>query len=340
VNQPAHAIDAPAFEPAIPPRLWRMTRLSLGYLSDSIRISRGDSDLLDRLLIAAAIDANLGPVKQDPELQFAYGALDAPPPSRLLRPVRVNALAASLGLPYETVRRRMRRLLDQGACRAIAGGVVIAEGALGTPAFKAMSLARYDRLRRFYLELLAAEATPRFAEARSVEPPWDAGPFASDLPVRVVNRLLAEYLLRFIEGVMRRLGDPLTGLFLLEVAREATEPLGDLPPDPAIPGRRPQAVRISVLAQRMKTPPETLRRRAAELERAGVCARTPQGVALLSTGLSHPQVLGLAGENAANLARLLVRLERMGMLRRWRAEAEESAAAGEAQPVDRERTLV
>lgn len=299
--------------------LGRLMALSLAYLLDQIHISRGDADIVDRLLIAAVIDANIGPIKQDPALQRAYGALDAAAPDEVLRPVSVNALAQSLTLPFETVRRRIGRLVERGACLMTAEGVFVPQAALASPQFKAMSLARYERLRRFYLDLKAAEALPDIAPGRG--PAADGGAwFASDeAPVRVVNRILAEHLLRFIEGVTRRAHDPLMGLFAMELARANT---GHLPLPPAGTGRRfaegrLRPVPLATLAARLSVPHETLRRRALLAQAHGFCRRTDEGLLIQHTAFDHPEVVGLMRENAANLQRLFTRLDRIGCLAAW-----------------------
>ena len=301
----------------LPTRLWRLTRLSLGYLLDQIHLSRNGADIVDRLLIAAVIDANLGAIKQDQGLQFTYGALDAASPDELLRPVSVNAVAQSVGLPFETVRRRIARLTRDGACVATDGGVLVPQAALASPAFKSMSVARFERLRQFHAELVAADALPdiRTSATAATERGWGG----ADPPVRVVNRILAEHLLRFIEAVMRQAGDPLAALLLLEAARANIE----LIPQPQageefpIPDGLRRPITISALAARLNVAPETLRRRAALVDRAGLCRRTDGGLIVPAAAVALPQVLALIEENAGNVRRMFARLDQIGCLKAW-----------------------
>lgn len=300
-----------------PARLWRLTRLSLDYLLDQIHLSRNGPDIVDRLLIAAVIDANLGAIKLDQGLQFTYGTLDAPSPDALLRPVSVNAVAQSTGLPFETVRRRIARLTREGAFIATDGGIVVPQAALASPAFKRLSVARFERLRQFHADLLAAGALPdiRSSPTAATEPRWDG----ADPPVRVVNRILAEHLLRFIEAVMRQARDPLAALVLLEAARANIQhlPAREHPEGYPVADRLRRPVPTSTLAARLNIPAETLRRRAARLERAGLCRRMDGGLIVPAAAVAMPQVLTLMEENAGNLRRMFARLDQIGCLQAW-----------------------
>lgn len=311
------AEDAPSAAPGpLTPGQLRLARLTLEYLLDSIEISRGGGDIVDRLLVAAIIDANVGPIKQDASLQSAYAAIDAAPPETLFRPVSINAVAQSLGLPFETVRRRVSRLADAGACVVTPRGLLVPQANLATPAFKAMSLARYERLRRFYLDLSAQDALPDVQRAPAGRtPPGDA-------PVRVANRVLAEHLMRFIESVMARIGDPLTGMVALHVARQNVQhiPPAGLGGDGQALAAQARPVTSRRLGALLNIPPETVRRRTAALVQSGVCRRTPAGVIVAFEQIERPEVVQFVEESAANVRRLFARLDRLGVLSAWDAE--------------------
>jgi DNA-binding Lrp family transcriptional regulator len=306
-------VELPGVEATAPWRadaLWRLGRLTLDYLLDSIELSRAGGDIVDRLLIAAILDANVGPVKQDLDLQLAYGSLDDAPPEPLLRPVSVNGLAQSLRLPFETVRRRVTRLARKGALVAGPRGVLVSPERLASPAFKALSLARYERLRRFYRDLADAQLLPGLpAVARGPATARDAGA----APVRIANRVLAEFLLRRIEAVMGLVGDPVDGLILLHMARAN---LGSFEGEaaPLIP------VRTATLADLLALPPETVRRRLLALERRDVCRRSPEGAVLASEIVGHAAAPVLLFENARHVEAMFARLARLGVLTAWQVE--------------------
>lgn len=305
---PASAVASAALAEAMD----GVTLLSLGYVLDSIEISRDGGDIVDRLLVAAILDANLAPLRQDAALQATYARLDAPPPEALSRAVSVNAVAQSLGLPFETVRRRLARLARLGVCTMTPRGVVVPLAMLATPRFEAIGLARYRRLERFYRDLLAAGALPDLPEpAEGLAETGSGGP-----PVRIANRILAEYLMRSIESIMRRIGDPLTGLLLLHVIGANTEHLAHQTDGAWRP------VRVNRLAERLNVPAETARRHVLLLERAGYCRRTPEGVVGRAEGLAQPEMSGLLDENRVNVRRMFTHLARYGVLEEWKLASE------------------
>lgn len=296
----------------------RLAQLSLDYALDSIELSRDGGDIIDRLLVAAILDANLAPVKQDAKLDLAYAALDDPPPETVLRPISINGVAHSLRLPYETIRRRVARLASQGVVVLGPSGVLVTQRRLESQAFKALSLARYERLRRFHRDLVEAQALPRLSHAAGAMALATTG---GPEPVRAANRILAEYLLRSIDAITRRVGHPLDGLILLHLARANFQGVGQRP--------RPAPVRIATLAQRLALPSETVRRRLRTMEQVGVCRRSRTGVVLAARIVAHPGALALLQENEANVDRMFARLERLGLLGAWRAERPDEEGRGE-----------
>jgi DNA-binding Lrp family transcriptional regulator len=257
--------------------------------------------------MAAVLEANVAPIKQDPVLQATYASLDSPPPEALRRPVSISAVAHSLGLPFETARRRVRRLTDAGRLISTPRGLVLPQEVLASPEFMAIGQARYERLKQFHRELTKA----------GLLPPAGAGasPVNDEPPVRVANRALGEYLMRCIEGVLPPIGDPVAGLILLHMLRANAEHIADLDQELDL---RP--VTIAGLARRLRMPHETVRRRVIFLERAGYCRRRRGGVAVSPEGLRRPALQALVAQNLANVQRMFVQLARLGVLEAWRRE--------------------
>jgi DNA-binding Lrp family transcriptional regulator len=318
-------MDAATGNPVFPPvslALWRVTHLSLGYLLDTIGISRAGGDIVDSLLMGAIMEANVAPFSQDAALQMAYANLDTNPTDEMRRPVSVNAVAQSLGLPFETVRRRISAMARQGVCVITPRGVILPSALLDSAPFISMGIARYLRLKRFYFDLKAADAVPATEGARLTAATDDRGP-----PVRVANRILAEYMMRFIDSTQRQINDPLTVLVLLDMARANIEHLTLAEAEAAIPlpdsERRP--VSVARLARRLKVPLETMRRRTAWLEAEGFCRRLPSGFVVLSVGFDRPGLHSVIGANAVNVQRLFNRLHRLGILETWDREEREAA---------------
>jgi DNA-binding Lrp family transcriptional regulator len=314
--------SAPNPAPALP--WWRIGRATLNYITDSIALGRtGGADILDPLISWAIVEANVAVINQDAELSRRYAALDTPPPDELRRPVSVNAIAASLRLPYETVRRRVAAMTAAGICVSTPRGVYVPTAVLTGPGYDTLALGRYERLKRFYAELQALSAlggvnlTP--ASAPRHEQP----------PVRAANRAISEYMLRVIDEAMLRWGDPLPSILLMEMTRANVEPTDPqrLMMDAPVPDAFRVPITVLDLARRVGLPAETVRRHVAKLEAAGLCRRAKGG------RLAALEQLGRGGGNRhsladmhANVQRLMARCAALGVVGFWEAEAAGAAA--------------
>lgn len=302
-------------EPGIAPdpRVWEVTWASLDYIRDTVQISRGGDDLLDALIFTAALDANMAPVDRDPDLQVIYGGVEVSAPDELRRPVSVNAVAQSLRLPFETVRRRFLRLSRAGLVVMTPHGVVAPRSAVTSAAYIAMQRARYDRARGFYRALKAAGALPPPEAIPQASPPA-AGPL-----VRAANRALSEYVLRACSDLLALTGDVLSSLVLLELGLAntrtlTTTELADWVRRPEHVGR---PVRIAALAAPLRVSGETIRRHLNVLEALGFCRRTAGGLVAVAPASTLPTLDALVRANRANVQRLFGRLRQLDILNAW-----------------------
>lgn len=312
----------PASPPPAPARSnhqpwWRIARASISLILDFIEMSRGAGDILDPLIMATVIEGNLALINQDPELQRTYADLDAVPPDELRRPVSIAAVAGSLNVPYETVRRRVARLAKAGALVQAPKGLMVPSGALGHPMYVMTAVARYERMKRFYFELkgmgVLEEMPAPDPSARPLQGP----------PVRLVNRLVGEYMLRIIEVFMGRLGDAVTGLVAMEMGRANAEHLDDAARQ--VEGPMPDDLRKPIamlaLAKRLRLPPETVRRHVKRLEDLGLCHKAPGGRLAEIRDLRGPDGYSPIAWNLMNMMRLMSRLSAYGVCAYWDAEA-------------------
>jgi DNA-binding Lrp family transcriptional regulator len=302
---------------AFQPTMWRLARLSLIYLMDAIDIARRGGDVIDCLLFSAIIEANVAHVRKDPALQAAYATMNTPVPDDLRRPISISALAHSLRLPFETVRRRIGHMVEAGDCVILPKGVVVTRAILMKPEIQMMAGMQYARLRELYLDLRAEGLSPLLRpDDLNVEPLGDLA------PVRAVVRILSEYIMRFIDNVMLRLGDPLTALVLLHMTLANTEHLTAQEREALpVPDHLRRPVSVVSLARRLHTPPETVRRRALWLEEQGFIVRTTGGLMVSAAGAQRPGVVATVGDNLADLNRMFGRLNRLGLLAMWDGEA-------------------
>ena len=138
-----------------PAQLRIMSRLSMDYvISMYSAILRGsEHDPLDTLILCTVAVANVAHLNTDRALSHAYAGFDAPEPAEIKRPISRNAVALSLGLPYETTRRRVERLLAEGALAEIDGGLVGANEAAQPEMVRAMAEQNAILLRRLVRQL-------------------------------------------------------------------------------------------------------------------------------------------------------------------------------------------
>jgi len=279
-----------------------LAALSFGFLLDEMATGIGGLEPLDALLVLAINQANIAPLTRDHGARARYGAIEAPAPDDERRPVSINAVAASLGLPFETVRRRIRRLAAAQVCNVTAEGVVVPAAFLSSPGYVQSVIVGHQRLRAFYLELKAAdllEALP--------SPAYET----DSIPIRAAARLLADYVLRASEGLSREAGNVISVLTLVALLAPA------LADDGRAPGSR--AVSVRGIAMRLKLSAETVRRHAAELTEEGICLRAPAGLVIAEETLGQPGMRLLLAENAANVQRLMAGLAERGVIQAWDA---------------------
>lgn len=311
-----HPFPAPPETP--PPQWWRVGRATIGFLLDTIAMGRGAGDIIDPLIVSVAMEANVAPINQDFELSVRYATMADPPPEDLRRPVSVNALAASIMLPYETVRRRVQRLVENGALVASPRGVYVPAHVVENPFFLATATARYERLRRLYFELKALGVLDGLVRPNDT-PTYNAA------PIRAANRAISEYVLRFIEAVMRHVGDPVSGLIMLEMGRANAESLDavDMQIEGPIPDERRRPISMLELSRRVGLPAETVRRHVKKLTQGGYCRAVKGGCLAAVERLGQPTAQGYNGlaENLVNLQRLFARCAQLGIVARWEAEA-------------------
>ena len=297
-----------------PPELlfWAVGRASLDYIRDTVEITRGDHELLDALILTAALDANMTPVKRAPDLRSTYGGAETSAPDRLRRPVSINAVAQSLNLPFETVRRRALKLAGAGLCVIGAQGMVVPRDAVTLPSYLAAQRARYDRAREFYKALKAAGALPAGDAAPVLSP-------RADPRVRVANWAFSEYVLRACSDLIALTGNVMSSRVLLELVLANTRAL----PTEALAGwandplRAARPVRIAALAGPLRLPRETVRRHLRMLETLGFCHRWPDGVVAVAPVSIRPRLAALAKANQANVQRLFAGLHQSGVLADW-----------------------
>lgn len=303
--------------PTLQPLTARLvTRASVAFMLDLVKLGRLGRNLNDGLIALAIIQANVAPITRDAQLSRAYATLDCPPLDTLRRPVSVSAIANALRLPYETVRRRVALMAAEGICEITSRGVVAPSAVLVTPAHRAVLELNSTYLEAFY---------GRLRDIGFLGPPTPAERFAPDQPpLRAVARISADYALRLLEYLTQRIGGLAECLIFLEIMRSNIEGITDAERGYDEKGalgyladERRKAISVSSLAVRVDIPAETARRHVSRLLKAGLVARMPGGLIVPGAQLSKPEIAGVLRENCMFVGRMFAGLAPLGVLLDW-----------------------
>lgn len=113
-------------------------------------------DLMLTVVYLAILSANVQHIAPDSAQARARADLDGVTPDAERRPISAHSLALSLSIPYETARRYIGKLLDEGRCIRVRGGVIV------PAAYSASEKAR-ESTRQFYAALRRMLVTLRRA---------------------------------------------------------------------------------------------------------------------------------------------------------------------------------
>ena len=331
--------------PAAPPRLSPsveppgaqvgvLTCLSVEFLLDLIAIVRNGRDLLDALLLTTIIQANAAETRR-PDLQLADPDRQNETPDDLKRPVSLNALASSLAQPYETVRRRVRRMAIEGLVEIGPAGAIVPGRLLSSSDYVLNGLQAYEHTRALYYQLselgLIGEA-PRNSPNLAID----------DFPLRAMARLTSDYALRLVAAMVGAMGDLVDGLVFLETFRSNVEHLPleawraqDAHGRETVADSLRRPAPVSRLATRLGLPTETVRRHVRTLQASGALERHRGGIIAPASALDRLELREALDHNIANLQRLFAGLAQVGVLALWDGmprifQSPENGARGQA----------
>jgi len=237
-----------------------------------------DRDLEKSLIFAAISAANVGHLDDDPILakQYVHASLL----SALRRPIPMQRVADSLGLPRETTRVKVRLLMDAGLVQRTTAGLLIPAEAMQAARFEPMMqryLAAIDRA----VERLAAAECVGLTRGERLHPfpsVWDALRFISQHVLRGTVDL------RFYTSPASLLGSYL----FLAMADATSSRFSEGPDilfaddDDAPPDWARATISASALAARLAMPRETVRRNLKALVEGGWLSQDRDGFGLLT----------------------------------------------------------
>jgi hypothetical protein len=148
----------PAWEMAVAPSAMApiVIRQSAGYCLRALRLLADVyGDIRTGIVAHAIVTANTEHLDALMGEGWRYAGIDQPPPDEVRRPVSVSEIARLLGVPYETLRRQVRRLNEAGVCVRVDGGLIVPMAVLEQPAAAPAMLANVRYVRNF-LDILRA----------------------------------------------------------------------------------------------------------------------------------------------------------------------------------------
>lgn len=302
-------------------------RLSNAFTLDLVKLGAHGRDVIDPLIRTAILHANLSQLIRDPDLMRRYATLDADVPDELRRPASINAIAASLRIPFETARRRIGGLAEQGVCLITPAGVIVPKAATDTPFYRFACQVQFEKLHVLYDRLRAAGCL-------DAPPPVASAPYAGgDPPYRLAGRLVGQFVLRFTEPLAEHIADRVTQVALLELICANTEALADddgggegVGPSGFVPDERRTPITVAVLADRLGVAHETMRRHVAELSDLGLCRKADGGYVVPAEALARPAFVRFLFDNHRHLSRMFAGLGEFGVLSAWDRTRQGAAA--------------
>ena len=284
----------------------------MGVYLDLVDLTREGGDVLGPLIEAAVLEANVSAFIDGLVRSGDLAALEAPVPVEAMRPISVNAVSASLGLPFETVRRRAGALASAGRLVRDRAGLRVAPDWMARPEATRQSELRYARLQRLHRDILDHLGPEALGPGSGPPVPVRMRPL-----LLLTDHLANAYMLRIAELLTTELGNPYVGFVLLNLVRANIRhlPLEDRPslgPD-TLAARR--ASRPKALSNRLGVPPETLRRHIRHLERAGFLVQADGGGTILDDQAFRGRLAHvLIGVAVGNIRRILSQMARLGLL--------------------------
>lgn len=137
----------------IPPGRDASIRASEGYFVQLVKLMSEltDGDILKGILFVTIVHANTEIIRRMDANAHAFAVANTMAPDEMRQPVSVYALAKSLGLPYETTRRYVAKLIEDGLCIKVAdkSGIIVPSSVLSSPRVVTLSNRHYAQIMKF-----------------------------------------------------------------------------------------------------------------------------------------------------------------------------------------------
>lgn len=273
--------------------------------------ARGMGDVLCGVILNVVYVANVRhlPIGSDDADKAVFGqAFD----QALLRPVSVHAVAASMNVPYETVRGMLSRMMDYGWCHRLPGGFVVDLRAMSTPPLIGI------------WHEICVNFTEMIDELRTLGVSFAVGGTEVNEgvlqpPLGMLSRIVMEFRMRQLEDLKPVYGDFSRGAILGAIICENVRPALTDPEfarrNDEHPVRDEERIPVSIrkIAQRLLMPYETTRRQVAALESVGAVRTISRGKVIVPyAAITAPGLMAYNARLANNFNRMLVDLHNVG----------------------------
>ncbi|MFZ4607433.1 MAG: hypothetical protein ACOYM5_14370 [Caulobacter sp.] len=147
------AVSADQTLPPIPlaPGRGAAIRASEGYFVQLVKLlsELTGGDIIKSILFISIVHANTEILRRMDASAHAFAVAEGTPPDEMRQPVSVYALAKSLSMPYETTRRYVARLVEEGLCIKVVGGILVPGSVLSTPRMAILATRHYAHIMKF-----------------------------------------------------------------------------------------------------------------------------------------------------------------------------------------------
>ncbi len=271
-----------------------IAELGTTMVAAGIRALDGDLDRAIIFMVVARASEMLSP----------HGAGHAGGEGRGAKAISINALAASLGRPFETMRRHIHALCAAGLCERGPAGVTVPDAVHGRPEIAALFRCNHDALVRMVEDLRSfGVALPETRAHVSYD--WHTGLAAAHDVLLTGIEFHAHRFPSWIDLVLANAilcanADPLVQNRDLALAYAE---FGAPPPDGLS-----QPVSTGSVARALGLPPSTAHRRVAAMIESGILVRRARGVVLAESLLSDPDWIEESRTSMLHVRQILIRL--------------------------------
>ncbi len=271
-----------------------VAELETTMVAAGVRALDGDLDRAIIFMVVARASEMLSP----------HGAGHASRDGRGAKAISINALAASLGRPFETMRRHIHALCAAGLCERGPAGVTVPEAVHGRPEIVALFRGNHDALVRMIEDMRGfGIALP---ETRGhIGYDWHTGLAAAH---DVLLTGIEFHAHRFPSWIDLVLANAIRCANARPLAQSRDLALAYAEFGTALPDGLCQPVSTGSVARALGLPPSTAHRRVAAMIESGILVRRARGVVLAEQALSDPDRIDESRTSMLHVRQILIRL--------------------------------